>query len=119
MPIEYSEYKSLIDILESTTNDNSSAYEDLMSKEKNVLSTINHVVKHINDKDINSQEFISTSIQDIFYRLFIILPDIANDLIRTKNISEIIQSLTKDDRIIYIGVIMILISIFMFFIYIL
>ena len=116
MPIEYAEYKSLVEILgASETSD--TTYEDLMKKEENVLSTVNHVVKHIQDKDIKSKQFIDMSVDTIVQRFFLLWPEMLKDFYASKTSSEIIHSLTKDDRIIYWGLLLIGIGLFMFFMF--
>ena len=53
--IEYSEYNNFIDILDKSEDDN---YTKLMNKEKDVLNTINDVVKYYRDKDTKEYQFI-------------------------------------------------------------
>ena len=50
--LEYSEYKSLMDILDRSNTENS--YQDLMKKEEKVLDTVNNVIKHYKDTDIKN-----------------------------------------------------------------
>ena len=114
--MEYSEYKSLVDILSETDNINSTTYEDLMSKEKNVLSTVNHVVKHISDKKIKSGQFKDMSIEYITKQFFLIWPEIVHDLSNAKTMEEYYLSLFKDDRMIYYGISLIIISFLLFYI---
>jgi hypothetical protein len=116
MPMEYSEYKSLVDILSETDNINSTTYEDLMSKEKNVLSTVNHVIKHINDKNLKAAQFKDMSIEYIFKRFFLIWPEIIHDLSNAKTTQEYYLYLVKDDRMIYYGISLIIISFLLFYI---
>lgn len=117
MPIIYSEYKSLIDILsESSTNENANTYQDLMQKESNVLSTVNQVVKNIQDKKIKSNQFVEMNINDIVQKFFLIWPDILLEIYQIKNPKDILDIITKDDRVIYLGIMMIIIGCFMFFI---
>jgi len=114
--MEYSEYKSLVDILNESDNINANTYEDLMSKEKNVLSTVNHVVKHIQDKDLKAGQFKDMSIEYIAKRFFLIWSEIIHDLSNAKTPQEYYLSLFKDDRMIYYGISLIIISFILFYI---
>lgn len=109
--IEYSEYKNLIDILDNSENVNSTAYEDLMKKEQNVLSTVNHVVKHIQDK--KEDQFMNMRLEHIIQDFFMVWPKIVSDLTHVKSISEMYDVFTKENRIIYCGIMLIIVSIIM------
>jgi hypothetical protein len=110
-PISYSEYKSLVDILDKSGE---TTYEDLMSKEKNVLNTINHVVKHIQDSDIKSRQFVHTNVSYVAQRFFLIWPEILKDFMKVQTIDDLIICMSKDDRIIYIGLMIILMAFILF-----
>lgn len=112
--LEYSEYKSLVDILEKS--DVSNAYEDLMKKEDNVLRTVNHVVKHIYDERAQNRQFVHHSLYEIFMMFFTDLPMMFLELMEVKNYADVIKSLTKGHRLMLIALLFICISIFLFFI---
>lgn len=114
--IEYSEYKSLVDILEKSDN-HENTYQEVMNKETNVLKTINNVVNYYRDVDIKERQFVNMNISYVVYRFFNIWGDIFKELVNTdpKKLS-LLDVFTKDDRLIYIGVMLILISIFLYYI---
>lgn len=116
MPITYSEYSSLVDILENSENPSENTYGSLMEKEKNVLATVNHVVNSIKDKDIQSRQFVDLSVSDIAQNFFLEWPKMIKDLLESKSKSELYQTLTKQHRTIYWGVLFITIGLFLFFI---
>jgi hypothetical protein len=111
MPIEYSEYSSLIDILEKSDE---TTYEEVMKKEKNVLSTIDHVVNHIKDNDIKTDQFINLSISHVIEKLLLLIPLIIKELSAIKSFEDLIKIITKEDRVIYIGIFFIIIALFIF-----
>ena len=113
MPIEYSEYKSLVDILDKSSD---SAYEELMAKEKNVLSTVNHVVKYIKDREKKNSQFVNKSLSEIAERFFLIWPVILKDMSDAKSPSEMYDALVKEDRVIYYGILLIVIGLLLFMI---
>jgi hypothetical protein len=113
--IEYGEYKSLLDIIESENQDNT--YEELMKKEKYTLDTVNKVVKYYQDHDIKNKTFANMSFYEIIIRTSEVWTDIFNDIINwkstKKNALEVVQ---KEDRLLYIGIFLIFVSLFIFFI---
>lgn len=108
------EYKDLMNLLNKA--DPKDVYEELIKKEDNVLNTINRVVNHSNEKEIKMQEFTNMSLDDIIHKLFWNLRLITNELYSIKTVQDLGKSLLKDDRKIYIGIMMLLISLFLFFI---
>ncbi len=114
--IEYSEYKSLVDILEKSDN-HENTYQEVMKKETNVLDTINNVVNYYKDIDIKEKQFVNMNISYVVYRFFNVWGDIFKELVNTDvNKLNLLEVFTKDDRLIYIGVLFIMISIFLYYI---
>ena len=113
--LEYSEYQSVIDILKKSDQNN--VYQDLMKKEEKTLDSINKVVKYYKDNDYKNKEFLNMSFWELTIRFGEIWPEIWNDIISSdpKYIS-FLNIFIKDDRPIYIGVLLIIISIFLLFI---
>jgi hypothetical protein len=107
MPISYSDYKSLVNILDKSGE---TTYEDLMKKEKNILSAVNSTVHEIKDKNIKSGQFVNMSISESVQKFFLVWKDILNDIIKAKNYNDIMISFTKEDRIIFIGVFIVIIA---------
>ncbi len=114
--IEYSEYKSLVDILEKSEN-HENTYQEVMTKEPKVLDTINNVVNYYRDVDIKEKQFVNMNISYIVYRFFNVWSEIFKELVNTdpKKL-DFLEIFTKDDRLIYIGVMLILISVFMYYV---
>lgn len=112
--IEYSEYKSLVDIL--SKSDVSNTYEDLMKKESSVLNTVNHVTQHIQDTHAKHKQFIHLSLYEVFMLIFLEIPKLVEDIIQLKDIEQLPEMLTKNHRIIILGVLCTMLAIFLFFI---
>lgn len=113
-PIEYSEYKSLVDILEESSNDNASTYEDLMKKEKNVLDTVNHVVKHIKESDAKGGLVAEKSLNGIAQHMFAMWPVVIKELSVVKKPQDVADCVTKEGRSVYIGITLVLLAFFLF-----
>lgn len=114
-PIEYGEYKEILDIAQRTNVEDS--YQDLMEKEKKVLDTVNKVVKYHRDENIKSEEFVNQDMTTIITRFFDVWKDIIDDYTAvdgpTKSIMEIF---THGDRPIYVGISLIIIALILFFV---
>lgn len=111
--LEYSDYKSLINTLEQSNHDNT--YQEMIGKEEKVLDTMNNVIKYYRDADVKEYEFINLSITQAVYRFFNIWIEIFNELIDRKNSEKIQTILMKDDRLVYIGIMLIIISICIYY----
>jgi hypothetical protein len=114
--IEYSEYKSLVDILKESNQDNT--YQDVMKKEEKVLDTINSVVKYYKDTDVKEQQFVNQPMQYVLFRFGNVWLDIYNDIInqRVDTLQKMFRIFTKDDRLVYIGLMCIVISVLLYFV---
>ncbi len=112
-PIVYSEYKDILDIANRTNVEDS--YQDLMKKEDKILDTVNNVVKYYRDEDIKNGEFINQGIATVITRYFDVWKEILDDFTNKEN-KQFIDILSQDDRLIYIGITLIIIALFLFFI---
>lgn len=113
--IEYSEYKSLLNLIESENQDNT--YEELMKKEKNTLDTVNKVIKYYQDNDIMKKNFSNMTFYEIVLRTSEVWTDIFNDIVTWKSTKKnAMEVFYKEDRMIYIGIFLIFVSLFLFFI---
>lgn len=113
--IEYSEYKSMLSLIESENQDNT--YEELMKKEKNTLDTVNKVIKYYQDNDIMNKTFSNMTFYEIVIRTSEVWTDIFNDIITWKSAKKnALEVFYKEDRMIYIGIFLIFVSFFLFFI---
>ena len=111
--LEYSDYKSLVNTLEQSNHDNT--YQELINKEDKVLDTVNRVIKNYRDEDVIEKEFINHTISQVVYKFFNIWIEIFNDLLNS-NGKDIFDIFSKDDRLVYIGIMFIFISIFLYYI---
>ena len=112
--LQYSEYKSLVDILEKSNNYDGT-YQELMSKEEKVLDTVNKVIQVYKDDDIRKikfKSFLDYSIHEIIFKFFNVWTDMFKELVAHENILDVIQ---KEDRLIYIGMMLIVLSLCFYF----
>lgn len=111
-PIDYSEYKEVLDVVQRENVED--AYQDLMKKEKDVLQTVNNVVKYYRDKDINDGEFINQSISAISERLVGVWYEVITEIASADTLYDVITTITKKDHPIYLGISLVFIALFLF-----
>lgn len=111
--LDYSEYQSLLDILDKSELDNT--YTDLIKKEESVLDTINAVVNNIQDKSYEKKQFIHISLYELYTFLFLEIPRIGIELGTATSFKDLMIIIFKGYRIIYIGMLLVMISFFLFF----
>lgn len=129
--LEYTEYQSVLNLLNesSDTGDTKplyvmqdNVYQELMKKEGKTLDTINNVIKYYKDNDYKNKEFVTMNFWEVLIRFNDIWLEIWNDVTSTAitgNINDTISIgsiIMKNDRPIYIGILIIIISIFMWFV---
>ena len=112
-PIVYGEYKEILDVVSRSNVEDS--YQDLMQKEEKVLDTVNNVVKFYRDDDIRNGEFINQDISTVITRYLDVWKEILDDFTSNKQ-KSFIYIISKDDRPIYIGITLIIMALFLFFI---
>ena len=113
-PIEYGEYKEIIDVLQRTNVEDN--YQDLMAKEDKVLETVNTVVKYYRDEDIKDGEFINQGLGRVIVRFLDVWKEIMNDFTDVTRKKTAYSILTEGDRLIYIGLTLIIVALFLFFV---
>lgn len=109
--MDYNEFKKLLDESEPTH-----LYEELIKKEDRVLKTVNRVVDYSNRKELESKEFVNMSVGNATLGFLHAMVDIVQDLTKAKDATQFAAALYKGDRIIYIGVLVVLTSLFLFFV---
>jgi hypothetical protein len=113
-PSENMDYRQLLELLKKS--DPKEIYEKLMEKEENVLDVVNRVVNVSNEKEIVGKEFMNKSLNDHVYGFFWTIKTLMSDLKKTRTLQGILRELQKDERPIYIGVLLILTALFLFFV---
>ncbi len=109
--MDYNEFKNLLQESEPTH-----LYEELIKKEDRVLKTVNRVVDYSNRKELESKEFINMSVGGATVGFLQAMVDIVQDLTKAKDAAQFASALYKGDRVIYIGILVVLISLFLFFV---
>ena len=120
---EYNDLKDLV-----ITPDNNDVYNNLMNKETYVLDTVNNLINNEKKKKETKKQFYNLSLKELTIKLLKTIIDIINEisiilvdpLNKNNNILYTLmkcrKTFTKRDRIIYVGIILIIISILIYFI---
>jgi len=89
-------------------------YQKLMKKETKVLDTLNNVVEYKRTQEESSQtsQFVNMSLHKIILKTMRVMSELLNDLGKQKNLKEVFHQFTKDGRLIYVGIFIVIVSIF-------
>ena len=106
-PIQYAEYKDLVEILSRSNHD--TTYSDLIQKEEKVLDTVNAVVKYHQDKKIDRSSFVDMKIVDMIYNFVIEMGAMFREMVAipSNHPEKIFTVITKGNRFIYLGIILV------------
>lgn len=113
---EFMEYESLKQVLDYTPA--SGLYDELMSKEGHVLETVNRVVNHSNQKQLESVEFLNLSMREHMQRFYTTFYKIINDGLRANTREDIALIFWNAETIIYFGVFLVMITMFAVLVYV-
>jgi len=106
MPIQYAEFGELSEILSRSNHETS--YTDLMSKEKNVLDTVNAVVKHYQQKKGYADSFASMRLADMAYNMVVDISALFREIISGPR--DFRKLFLEGNRLIYIGILLVVVA---------
>lgn len=102
------EYNALVSSLRSNLATPEDAYQQLMAKEQRVLDTVNRVVDDRLRVEGAERTFFDLSLHEIVVRMMAVARGIMDDLIVSKNLSDVMNAFSRDDRTVYVGLALIL-----------
>jgi|TARA_B100000900_G_scaffold58976_1_gene44469 hypothetical protein len=108
-------YKIIQNKYVDNTINNDSIYDKIVTKEKDAYETINRVIDFKNQQKKEKTLFINTKFSDIFMNIFKVLNGLLEDLTKFDKITykQLKKLVNKKQRIIYLGLFMILCAIFL------
>jgi hypothetical protein len=112
--LQYSEYKDVMEILKKS--DHEKTYQDLMKKETKVLDTVNAVVKNYKDRTIRNDEFVERALTENISRFWMDMNLMTKELFDITDLKEIPKILSKGERIIYLGLCLVMLAVILFFV---
>lgn len=112
--LESREYKEFIDMLESGQAYEKDVYQDILSKEKVYLEEVNKIMQA--KKSMQQQYFTQLSIGEHYFMFVDCLRKIFKESLLISHVSELPWIFLFGERKIYIGILLVILSIFLFFI---
>lgn len=108
-------YKIIQNKYVDNTINNDSIYDKIVTKEKDAYEIINRVIDFKNQQNKEKTLFINTKFSDIFMNIFKVLNGLLEDLTKFDKITykQLKKLVNKKQRIIYLGLFMILCAIFL------
>lgn len=104
------EYTALVnDIYSANTTD---LYQILMGREARVLDTIDRVATQVRDKEQDSKQFLHSSLLEMWRRGASSLSGILMDLTEAKSYGDVLKSIRRNNRSMYIGVLLVISAFF-------
>ena len=116
MDVPQKEYNTIRDLLKE--GNRADAYDLLIRKEENVINMVNRLIDHDQKKDMFKTNLLNMTINDVFLNFAKTWKTIMNELISGKFMTfhKLMYVFLHDDRKIYVGIMLILLSLFLFFI---
>jgi hypothetical protein len=88
-------------------------YQQLMQKENKVLELMDDIHKYKVDSQTNYQFLTTSPLHVIIYRLYQTINRIAQELSQVTDVYDIIRVIIKKERLVYTGIVIVLMSVFM------
>lgn len=107
------EYKEFLQMLENDEISEKDVYSEIMSKEKSYLEEINKIVESKKSKD---STFFNLSIPEHYMKFTKCIHNIYKECMSIKNIKEVPWIILYEERKIYIGLLIVVTSLFLFFV---
>jgi hypothetical protein len=109
------QYSDLLHLLDNVDTNKEDVYTQLMKKEDNVLNVLSRMSTQDDKKTLTSSMFLSLSINDIIARFAYTWQNIFIETIIDHNIENIPYTLFQNERKIYVGIMLVLVSLFLYF----
>ena len=102
------DYSSVLKLVNGSNED---AYTSLMAKESTVLDAVNKIDRQYRDSNAKKKMFVSSSVQEITSKMLDTFTSLADELTTAPDSQAVVEALTKEDRLIYVGLALIFFSI--------
>jgi hypothetical protein len=98
-------------------DDRGDAYARIMNNEERVLKAVDRAVNTARERVVEDQLFTRLTLHEIALNTMRRLTVIMQDLLAVRRVKDIAPALTKGDRKIYVGIILILLAFVVFFVF--
>jgi len=110
---EYSDLYNLITNKKPATDSVNEMYDELMKREDRVLKIVDRVVDDKQAEHARSKIFTETPVNRIPYEMYKSVRGLITDLQASKDYSDVWKATYKGQRIIYIGLLLMIIAVFL------
>lgn len=110
------EYKEFMDMLENNEVYEKDVYQEILTKEKEYLDKINNIFQEKNKAKDDLKSFLSVSVTEHYFKFINVLNMIFKETITMPSIKEIPWIFLYGERKIYVGIMLVIISLFLFFV---
>lgn len=109
---ESREYQALLDAIHGRGDfrDPGDVYQSLMSKERRVLDTVDRVVNDAARVDADSRAFMQLPLHVVGIRAIAACRGVFIDLMEARRPADVARAIMKEDRKVYIGVLLIIMA---------
>ena len=102
-------YKTILESINSVNKEET--YKNLISIESNVLNSINRIIEHEKNQELNDIPFYNQSIYEIVTKFVNVWKEILHDIFIKKEYIKTSNIFIMDDRKTYVGIAFILLGI--------
>jgi hypothetical protein len=118
----YEDYKDIEDIINENYNNRNDlsktdVYQTLMNKEEKIIDVLNNMSNYKQKKDSTFKYLISSPLNVIVMKVFYNINDLIEDLYDKRNINEIIDTILKKDRLVYVGIFVVVIALLLLLVF--
>lgn len=110
------DYEQLLQLLEKEDLSKDDVYQKLIAKEEKVLNTINRISESVYKQNIDRSIFYNMTLVQITVLVVNTWKRMFDDLMQVKKPIDFIHTFWKNDRKIYTGISLVLLSIMLFFV---
>jgi hypothetical protein len=110
---ESREYRELLDTLRGRGRgfkEPGELYQSLMAKERRVLDTIDRVVNDSVRSDREERSLLQLPLHELGVRAIAAARGLFHDVVEARRPRDVLNAVTKDDRMVYLGVFLILLA---------
>lgn len=112
------EYSDLLNLIEQDSTTREDVYQELIKKEEKVLDVVSRVSSQMLEKNNNDNSLLDMSISEATARFANTWKNIYVEMIESRSVDprKIADIVTKDDRKVYVGFMLVMIAMFLYFI---
>ena len=105
------EYNKLLTQLYGRNDE--SLYQDLMNKEQDVLDVVSRVANSKREADTAAGQFVHMPLVAVMQRFYQVIVEVAAEASKAKSLHGLVLAVRKGDRVIYAGIFVVAVALFL------